>query len=148
MAAAGTQAGVGRATDSEGAGHPDRAEFLGETLDPTSRQREVLVHPDKGTGRDLFPVEQRVYHYKELPVVGPYGIYELVPTLGARLPVGAHGRATARVGVRVEPLGQHGLDSIGVGPVVHDEEVPDVVPRRRGDEARFARARAGGGIAL
>ena len=50
--------------------------------------------------------------------------------------------------MRLEPLGQHRGGGLGVGVEVDDEEVADVVPRRRRDEARPAARRARDGVAL
>ena len=66
-------------------------------------------------------------------------VEQLVAGLRARLPVGEDRGAAAGVRVRLQPLGQHRAHRVRVGPVVDDEEVADVVPRRRRDEARSAR---------
>jgi len=50
--------------------------------------------------------------------------------------------------MRVEPLGQHRHRGRGVGVEVDDEEVADVVPRRRRDEARQPGLGPGDRVAL
>ena len=128
--------------------HPDLAELLREALDPAAGEREVLVDPDERAGRDLLAVEQRVDHEVELAVVRARRVEQLVAALRAGLPVGEDGGAAAGVGMRVQTLRQHRDRRLGIGVEVDDEEVADVVPRRRRHQARLAARRARDRVAL
>ncbi len=132
VAAAGTEAGVGRASDTERAGHPEIAELFGKPwIQPA--QREVLLHPDERQVVTSSPSRSALTTIK-LAVVGPNRVDELVTALETRLPVGADGCATARVGCGSSPSGStaHGVGS----PSSPRPGILLVVPRRRRHQAR------------
>ena len=137
-------AGVGRAVEAEGARDPDRAELLGEALQPAAREREVAVDPDERARRHLLAVEQRVDDDERLLVLRARGIEQLAAGRRARLPVGEDEGAAARDrDADPCPAGRAGDGLLRIGPELDDEEVADVVPRRVRDErgAPLGRAR-------
>ena len=52
--------GIRRRVEPERARDPDRAELLGEALQPAPREREVTIDPDERARRHLLAVEQGV----------------------------------------------------------------------------------------
>jgi len=66
-----------------------------------------------GTGRDLLAVQERVHDDEELLVLPTRRLEQLLPAVRAGLPVDEEGRGPARVGVRLEALGQTAATAAG-----------------------------------
>ena len=120
-------------TDRDGTSHPDFRHLLGIALNVTPGHGEVLVDPDVrgptvGLALVLTPNDD-----KDLFVLSPSRIHEFFEIVRAALPVGPNNGDRSRILVRQLQAFRQQLSDVGrVGPKLHREHLPAVMPWRRG----------------
>ena len=126
------------APDLDRAGHRDLAQLLGEALDQSAHERQVVVDPDERHPPDRLAARRAVQDDVGLLVLTPGGVVAHARVgVGRRAPVREHEAAGAVT--RGFDLGrQQRSDRAGVRGEVDRDDLARVVPGRRREDRRPA----------